>query len=100
MNSGTSALNLSQNNQDEYKELTDFCRTYDYPLSTAHRYIRNGDIALHQFPGEPRPKLNVAEALQVLSKVRRKYTNPLLRIIRHDEGAPTKTDTPKIDLFA
>jgi hypothetical protein len=94
MNSGSPALNVAQNTLDEYKELSDFCRTYNYAISTTHRYIRNGDIALHQFPGEPRPKLNVAEALMVLSKVKRKYTNPLLRIIRHDDS-----ESPKVDLF-
>jgi hypothetical protein len=82
---------------EKYKEITDFCRTFNYPSSTTHSYIRKGEIALHQFPGEPRPKINVSEALRVLSKVKRRYTLPTLRIVRHDDGSVPQR---KSNLFA
>jgi hypothetical protein len=99
MNSGMSAIEVSQSIDDQYKDVPDFCSTHDYAPSTTYHYIRNGEIALHQFPGEARPKINVAEALRVLSKVKRRYTNPQLRIIRHDDSALPKQQSPKIDLF-
>jgi hypothetical protein len=84
--------------EDEYMEIPKFCIVEKRSPSTVHSQIRKGRIALHQFMGDPRPKINVVEARQVLSTVKRKYSFPTLRIVRHDD-APQKTELPKVDLF-
>ena len=95
----TSATNTQF--EEEYSEIAPFCKMDDWPISTVHRYIRRGDIALHQFMGERRPKIRVAEARQVLAKIKRRYTGPDLRIIRHDgDAALPIVERKKVDLFA
>lgn len=82
---------------------TQFCQKFGFAYSTLSARIRTGDIALHQFPGEGRPKINVPEALQVMSAIRRPYTGPALRLVRHDEdGTSVAVTQPeeKADLFS
>ena len=58
---------------------------------------------MHQFSGEGRPKIHVAEALQVMSAIKRPYTGPALRLVRHDEdGNSVAVAQPqeKADLFS
>ena len=54
-------------------------------------------------PAKARPKINVPEALQVMSAIRRPYTGPALRLVRHDEdGTSVAVTQPeeKADLFS
>jgi phage terminase small subunit len=88
MNINTATLNT----EDDYMEVQAFCKAYDYASSTVHPYIRKGDIALHQFMGEARPKINVAEALRVMANVKRRYSLSTMRIVRHDEAVPQKAN--------
>jgi hypothetical protein len=83
---------------EDFQTPAEFCRTYNLPPSTVSARIRKGDIALHQFFGEPRPKINVSEALRVTSAIRRPYNSPDLRLVRHDE--PVAARPVKSDLFA
>jgi hypothetical protein len=48
-----------------------FCQKYRFAHSTLSKFIHKGDIALHQFSDAARPKVNVAEALQVMSALKR-----------------------------
>jgi len=79
---------------DEFLSPTQFCQKYRFAHSTLSKYIHKGEIALHQFPDAARPKINVSEALQVMSALKRPYTAPSLRLVRHDDKAP------KADLFS
>jgi hypothetical protein len=83
---------------DDFMQITRFCETFGFAYSTVSKYIHLGEIALHQFSDERRPKINVAEALRVMSAIKRPYTAPDLRIVRHDQ-APVKTEIKKVDLF-
>ena len=88
---------------EEFLSPTQFCQKFQFAYSTLSARIRTGDIALHQFSGEARPKINVSEALQVMSAIRRPYTGPALRLVQHDEdGTPAATaqTKEKPDLFA
>lgn len=84
---------------DEFLPPAQFCQKYRFSHSTLSVRIRKGEIALHQFLGEARPKVNVAEALQVMSTVRRPYTAPAVRVVRHGEGS-TAPQPRKVNLFA
>lgn len=87
--------------EQDFMTSTQFCETFGYPYSTMSARIRKGDIALHQFLGEARPKINVAEAHQVMSAIKRPYTGSALRLVRHDDvKAELKAKSTKIDLFA
>lgn len=88
----TSGLSTSA---QEFLTPTKFCEALGYAYSTLSVYIRKGDIALHQFSGEARPKISVAEAIQVMSAIKRPYRSPTLRVVRHDDKARSK-----VDLFA
>jgi hypothetical protein len=77
---------------EDYMFPTQFCSTFRYSYSTTNARIRRGEIALHQFPGDPRPRIEVAEALRVMSAIKRPYTGPTLRVVRHDDAAPQKAD--------
>jgi hypothetical protein len=90
----TSVSTLSTAITDDFISPTQFCQKYRFAHSTLSKYIHKGDIALHQFSDAARPKINVAEALQVMSAIKRPYTAPTLRLVRHDDTAP------KTDLFA
>ena len=81
---------------------TQFCQKFGFAYSTLSARIRTGDIALHQFPGEARPKISVPEALQVMSAIRRPYTGPALRLVQHDENGTSAAtaQTEKPDLFS
>lgn len=97
MTSGASASALKTSlNDEEFMTPTKFSKTFGYAYSTLSVYIRRGQIALHQFHDEARPKINVSEALQIMSKVKRAYTLSTLRVIRHDD----KMQPKKVDLFA
>jgi hypothetical protein len=85
---------------DDFLSPTQFCQKYQFSYSTLSARIRRGDIALHQFSGEARPKINVAEALQVMSAIRRPYTAPELRLVQHDEDGSPVARPEKPDLFA
>jgi hypothetical protein len=86
--------------QPEYMEIQTFCKIDNHASSTVHTRIRKGEIALHQFMGDSRPKINVAEARQVLANVKRRYSLPTLRIVRHDDSAPPKVELSTVDLFS
>ena len=92
--------------QSKLPLLKNLCRRRSSPKKFGFAYatlsvrIRRGDIALHQFSGEARPKINVAEALQVMSAVKRQYASPTLRVVRHDEDGTPIAQTEKPDLFA
>ena len=75
-----------------------FCQKYHFAHSTLSKYIHKGDIALHQFADAARPKINVSEALRVMSVIKRPYTAPTLRLVRHDGTVEALPD--KSDLFA
>jgi len=62
---------------EDYMFPTKFCETFGFSYSTTNARIRRGEIALHQFSGEPRPRINVAEALRVMSAIKRPYTGKL-----------------------
>jgi hypothetical protein len=79
---------------------TKFAEVFGYAYSTLSVYIRKGDIALHQFEGEARPKINIDQAIRVMSAVKRPYRSPTLRVIRHDDSAKSKIETKKNDLFS
>jgi hypothetical protein len=98
----TSAHAIEAASIQDFLSPTRFCQKYRFAHSTLSKRIRMGDIALHQFSGEARPKINVAEALRVMSAIRRPYTAPELRLVRHDEdGNPVAVErTEKSDLFA
>jgi predicted DNA-binding transcriptional regulator AlpA len=91
MNTSTHATPIA--NTHDFLSPTQFCQKFGFSHSTLSKYINKGDIALHQFPGEARPKINVAEALQVMSTIRRPYTGSALRLVRHDN------EIKKTDLF-
>jgi predicted site-specific integrase-resolvase len=78
---------------------TKFADVFGYDYSTLSVYIRKGDIALHQFTGEKRPKINIDEAIRVMSAVKRPYRSPTLRVIRHDDRTQPVAETKKNDLF-
>jgi hypothetical protein len=82
---------------EEFLSPADFCRQYGHANSTLSKHIHKGDIALHQFSDAARPKINVSEALQVMSTIRRPYTNPALRLVRHNDDGSV---VPRNDLFA
>ena len=96
MSNGASATALDAALNEEFMTPTKFSKTFGYAYSTLSVHIRRGEIALHQFSDEARPKVNVSEALQVMSKVKRAYTLPTLRVIHHDD----KAESPKVDLFS
>lgn len=75
---GNSALKTAD---QEFLTPTEFSVKFKFPYSTLSGRIRKGEIALHQFQGEPRPKINVAEALRVVSTIKRPYTLPTLRLV-------------------
>jgi hypothetical protein len=86
---------------EEFISPTKFCQKFGFAHATLSVRIRKGDIALHQFFGEGRPKVNVAEALKVMSAVKRQYASPTLRIVRHDEeGVVDARPEEKADLFS
>jgi hypothetical protein len=91
----TSATATTAANTEEFLSPTKFCQKFGFAHATLSVRIRKGDIALHQFSGEGRPKVNVAEALQVMSAIRRQYKSPTLRIVRHDEDGTTIAQTEK-----
>jgi phage terminase small subunit len=99
MSTYTTASVIAITDTDEFLSPTLFCQKYSFAHSTLSKYIRKGDIALHQFSGAARPKVNVAEALQVMSTLKRPYTNPALRLVRHDDE-PVVARPAKSDLFA
>jgi hypothetical protein len=76
-----------------------FCKTFHFAYSTLSARIRSGDIALHQFSDAARPKIDVAEALRVMSAIKRPYTAASLRLVRHDDDG-TAAQPVKSDLFA
>jgi hypothetical protein len=84
---------------EDYMSPTKFCETFRFAYSTLSARIRNGDIALHQFSDTRRPKINVSEALQVMSSIKRPYNSPDLRVVRHDDGNGAAVAV-KTDLFA
>jgi hypothetical protein len=98
----TSSRTIQAATTEDFLSPTQFCQTFSFAHSTLSMRIRKGDIALHQFSGEARPKINVAEALRVMSAIRRPYNSPDLRLVRHDEDgnsiAVERTEKP--DLFA
>lgn len=96
MNTFMSALVASTT--EEFMYSTKFCDKFRFAYSTLSARIRSGQIALHQFPGERRPRINVAEALQVMSVIKRPYNSPDLRVVHHDEKP--EAARPKTDLFA
>jgi hypothetical protein len=85
---------------EDFLSPTQFCQKFHFAYSTLSARIRTGDIALHQFSGEARPKINVAEALQVMSAIKRPYTGPALRLVRHDENGTSDAQREKSDLFS
>ena len=88
---------------EEFMSPTKFSQKFGFAHATLSVRIRRGEIALHQFSGEGRPKVNVAEALQVMSAVKRQYASPTLRVVRHDEdGNSVAVAQPqeKADLFS
>jgi hypothetical protein len=95
-----SSLHAVTNTGEDFLSPTQFCQRFQFAYSTLSARIRAGDIALHQFTGEARPKINVAEALQVMSAIKRPYTGPALRLARHDEGGVVDAPQEKIDLFS
>jgi hypothetical protein len=97
MNTYMSALVAS--NTEEFMYPTKFCDKFRFAYSTLSARIRSGEIALHQFPDERRPKINVSEALQVMSVIKRPYNSPDLRVVRHDDDAGAARPV-KSDLFA
>jgi hypothetical protein len=89
------------NTTEDFLSPTQFCQKFQFAYSTLSARIRTDDIALHQFSGEARPKINVAEALQVMSAIKRPYTGPALRLVRHDEdGTSVAQPAEKADLFS
>jgi hypothetical protein len=97
MNTSATAINAATT--EEFLSPTKFCQKFGFAHATLSVRIRKGDIALHQFSGEGRPKVNVAEALQVMSAIRRQYKSPTLRIVRHDEDGTFIEMTKKANLF-
>jgi hypothetical protein len=97
MTSGVSpaAPNVGLDANPDYMTPTKFADIFGYANSTLSVYIRKGDIALHQFAGETRPKINIDEAIRVMSALKRPYRSPTSRIIHHDDKAQPK----KNDLF-
>lgn len=92
---------LSPAKDEEFLYPADFCRKFHFSHSTLSQPIRRGDIAVHQFSGAPRPMVNVADALQVMSAIKRPYTAPLVRIVRHDgETVSVEPKKQTSDLFA
>ena len=97
----TSAHAIASVTNDEFLSPTMFCQKFRFAHSTLSARIRRGDIALHQFSGAPRPLINVAEALQVMSTVRRPYTALALRLVQHDDnGNSVERKQLKNDLFS
>jgi hypothetical protein len=98
MNASTA---LSPIKDDEFLPPADFCRKFRYSYSTLSKYIRMGEIAVHQFSDAPRPMVNVAEALRVMSTIKRPYTAPAVRLVRHDDKAVASEPRKQTsDLFA
>ena len=83
MNTFMSALVASTT--EEFMYSTKFCDKFRFAYSTLSARIRSGEIALHQFPGEQHPRINVAEALQVMSVIKRPYNSPDLRVVHHNQ---------------
>jgi hypothetical protein len=98
----TSSHAITPATTDDFLSPTRFCQKYGFSHSTLSKYINKGDIALHQFSDAARPKINVAEALQVMSAIRRPYTGPALRLVRHGEDGTSAavTQIEKPDLFS
>ena len=97
----TSSNAINTDTTEEFLSPTQFCQTFRFSYSTLSARIRKGDIALHQFAGEARPKISVSEALQVMSAIRRPYSAPELRLVRHDEDGRSVAQTEeKPDLFS
>jgi hypothetical protein len=96
----TSTHAIAAATTEDFLSPTKFCQRHGFAHSTLSKRIRMGDIALHQFSGEARPKINVAEALQVMSAVRRPYSAPDLRLVRHDEDGNSFAPHEKADLFS
>jgi hypothetical protein len=96
----TSSHAITPATTEDFLSPTQFCQKFGFSHSTLSKYINKGDIALHQFSGEARPKINVAEALQVMSAIKRPYTGPALRLVRHDKDATPVATAEKSDLFA
>ena len=94
----TSATAVNADATEEFLSPTRFCQKFGFAHATLSVRIRKGDIALHQFSGEGRPKVNVAEALQVMSAVKRQYASPTLRIVRHESVDAHQGE--KADLFS
>jgi hypothetical protein len=92
-------LNVGLDADPDFMTPTKFADIFGYAYSTLSVYIRKGDIALHQFAGETRPKINIDEAIRVMSTIKRPYRSPTLRVIQHDEKSSTRADSPKVDLF-
>jgi hypothetical protein len=98
-------MSTSQHSMDsviteDFLSSTQFCQKYKFAHSTLSKHIHKGEIALHQFSDAARPKINVAEALQVMSAIRRPYTSAFLRLVRYDENGNPVPQIEKPDLFA
>ena len=77
---------------DEWPTIRRYCQndpTKKYP--TVSKKVRLGEIPLHTFPGVRFPRLNAAQANDVMDAIKRPYSGPDVRIIHHE--------APPVDLF-
>jgi hypothetical protein len=72
--------------EDAFSEIQEFCRKYNHSPSTVSIYIHRGLIELHQFMGDARPKVRDSQANSVMARVKKRYSSPNLRIVRHGEN--------------
>jgi hypothetical protein len=56
-------------------------RTY----TTLYNHVRKGNITIHFIAGDAQAKISLSEARELFETVKRRFSAPTFRIVRHDE---------------
>jgi hypothetical protein len=84
---------------DDLETITKCAELINRPYSSVYNQVRRGNITVHFFSGDAQAKVSLSEARQLFETIKKHFSAPTFRIVRHDEKS-TAAQTEKSDLFA
>ena len=84
---------------DDLVLIPECAKLINRPYTSLYNQVRRGKITIHFISGDPHAKISLSETRELFESVKKRFSAPSFRIIRHDEES-IEAEPEKSDLFA
>ena len=86
---------------DDLVPIPECAKLINRSYTSVYNHVRKGNITVHFVAGASQAKISLSELRELFTTVKRKFSAPTFRIVRHDEeGVVDAHQGEKADLFS